>query len=219
MQCLCPVILSISNLLNLCLHRITELAWIVLWGDICFPLVLPVWGFTSQSSEVTQEDLLFFKCTNFSDVPWISIWEQHHFWVGGGGVKLPSLLRALCIDVKGEQCVCVCMGLGVHHIVRPMWLESDKGSDRIDGRASLNPATVYLDIATGGRVNSECTPVPEKPETRDLSWCQTSQERFSGLRSVLCVTSLGVTLQGNATDWWSQICNPALKEMVNTDPD
>ena len=46
-------------------------------------------------------------------------------------------------------------------------------SDRIDGRASLNLASVYLDIAAGWKVNSRkdnaCTPAPEKPETTDLS--------------------------------------------------
>lgn len=44
-----------------------------------------------------------------------------------------------------------------------------RSSDRIDGRASLNPASVYLDIAAVWKVNNgkdrECTPAPEKPET------------------------------------------------------
>ena len=74
-----------------------------------------------------------------------------------------------------------------------------RSSDRIDGRASLSPATVCLDIAAGWKVNSEkdseCTPAPEKPETRGLSWCQASQKVISGLGSVLWFTSLGVKLR------------------------
>lgn len=92
----------------------------------------------------------------------------------------------------------MCIVCGLHQI-------RVRSSDRIDGRASLNPATVYLDIAAGWKVNSgkdsKCTPAPEKPETRDLSWCQASQKGISGLRSALCVTSLGVNLQGIGTDY------------------
>lgn len=98
-----------------------------------------------------------------------------------------------------------------------------RSSDRVDGRASLNPASVYLDIAAGWKVNSgkdsECTSAPAKPETRALSWCQASQEGISGLRSALCVTSVGVYLQRIGTDYWSGICSPTPKDLVNTDPD
>lgn len=45
-----------------------------------------------------------------------------------------------------------------------------RSSDGTEGRASLNPAAVYLDIAAGWKVNSgrdsKCTPAPEKPENR-----------------------------------------------------
>ncbi len=59
----------------------------------------------------------------------------------------------------------------------------------------------------------------EKPETRDLSWCQASQRGISGLRSALCVTSLGANLWTTGTDYWPQICSLTLKDLVNTDPD
>lgn len=80
-----------------------------------------------------------------------------------------------------------------------------RSSDRIDGRANLNLASVYFDIAAGWKVNSgkdsKCTPAQEKPETRDLRWCQASQKGISGLRSALCVTSLGLNLQANENDY------------------
>ena len=40
--------------------------------------------------------------------------------------------------------------------VQSLWLASDKvrSTYRTEGRASLNPAAVYLDIAAGWKVNS-----------------------------------------------------------------
>lgn len=56
-----------------------------------------------------------------------------------------------------------------------------RSSDRIGGRASLNPVDVYLDIAAGWKVNSgedsKCTQATEKPETSDLRWVSSIPER------------------------------------------
>lgn len=68
-----------------------------------------------------------------------------------------------------------------------------RGSDRTDEKASLNLASVYLDIAAGWKVNSEkasdCNPTPERHKTTDLGRCQASVSGFSGLRSAFCFTS------------------------------
>lgn len=94
---------------------------------------------------------------------------------------------------------------GFCHIVQSLLHQIRlRNSDRTEGRASLNPASVYLDIAAGWKVNSgkdsKCTPAPEKPETRDLSWCQAPRRGISDLKSAPHITTLGVNLQRIGSD-------------------
>lgn len=119
---------------------------IVLWGRyLLFISHIYLGGFECQSAGLTPE-----KCILI--IPRVS--PEDLFWDGRARTVYKITTTA---ESAGSVLVCLCVRMGwgfwpsslcgLHQI-------RARSSDRTGGRASLNPAGVYLDIAAGWKVNT-----------------------------------------------------------------